>query len=67
MTTISENDVDALHRCEDRIGYQFRDLKKLKEALTHASGASHRLGSNERMEFLGDAILGFVILSLIHI
>jgi ribonuclease-3 len=32
----------------------------LQAALTHASGADHRLGSNERLEFLGDAILGFL-------
>ena len=32
-----------------------------KSALTHASGAAHRLGSNERLEFLGDAILGAVV------
>ncbi len=35
--------------------------RSLNAALTHASGADHRLGSNERLEFLGDAILGFVI------
>lgn len=29
--------------------------------MTHASGASHRLASNERLEFLGDAILGAVV------
>lgn len=32
----------------------------LRSALTHASGANTRLASNERMEFLGDAILGLV-------
>ena len=55
----------VLHLCEQRIGYSFRDRKKLKEAFTHASGANHRLGSNERMEFLGDAILGFVVCELL--
>ena len=49
----------------DRIGYQFKDVSILREALTHASGAHHRLGSNERMEFLGDAILGFVVCELL--
>lgn len=47
--------------CQDRIGYTFRDLSILTSALTHASGAVNRLASNERMEFLGDAILGFCI------
>ena len=47
--------------CEDRIGYTFVDKLLLRAALTHASGALHRLKSNERLEFLGDAILGFVV------
>ncbi|QDU26049.1 Ribonuclease 3 [Anatilimnocola aggregata] len=50
-----------LQRCERRIGYQFRNQALLRAALTHASGAEHRLASNERLEFLGDAILGFVV------
>lgn len=52
-------------RCERRIGYVFKDKGRLKEALTHASGAEHRLVSNERLEFLGDAILGAVICELL--
>ncbi len=40
--------------CEQRIDYQFRDPNLLQAALTHASGAEHRLASNERLEFLGD-------------
>ena len=50
-----------LRACETRIGYEFRDKGLLRAALTHASGALHRLGSNERLEFLGDAILGAVV------
>ncbi len=45
----------------DRLGYRFANLEILTEALTHASIADHRLQSNERMEFLGDAVLGYVI------
>ncbi|HMP06481.1 MAG TPA: ribonuclease III [Lacipirellulaceae bacterium] len=47
--------------CQARLGYQFRDARMLEAALTHASGVQHRLSSNERMEFLGDAILGMVV------
>ncbi len=47
--------------CQERIGYVFRDKRLLQAALTHASGAQHRLASNERLEFLGDAILGAVV------
>ena len=37
----------------------------MRAALTHASGAAHRLASNERLEFLGDAILGAVVCDLL--
>lgn len=47
--------------CQRRIGYAFRDADLLVAAVTHASGAKHRLASNERLEFLGDAILGFIV------
>jgi ribonuclease III len=50
-----------LDLCQARLGYAFHDLALLEAALTHASGVQHRLASNERMEFLGDAILGVVV------
>src|SRR5690242_7700235 len=53
-------------RCERRIGYVFKDKALLRSALTHASGAPHRLRSNERLEFLGDAILGAVVCELLY-
>jgi ribonuclease-3 len=53
-----EIDVDD---CQRRIGYSFRTPELLLSAVTHASGAPHRLASNERLEFLGDAILGFIV------
>lgn len=56
----SEAGID-LGECQRRIGYTFRDPLVLVAALTHASGAQHRLASNERLEFLGDAILGFLV------
>ncbi len=52
---------ESLARCEQRLGYVFQNKDHLREALTHASGAVHRLASNERLEFLGDAILGKVV------
>src|SRR4051812_48678802 len=54
-----------LEDCERRIEYQFRDKALLRAALTHASGALHRLASNERLEFLGDAILGGVVCEIL--
>jgi ribonuclease-3 len=47
--------------CQEIIGYRFHDPTLLQAALTHASGASHRLASNERLEFLGDAVLGLTV------
>ena len=51
----------ALETCEKLIGYQFKDPELLVKALTHASVATTRVESNERMEFLGDAVLGMVV------
>jgi len=52
--------------CQQRIGHTFRDESILLAALTHASGAAHRLASNERLEFLGDAILGFIVCDTLY-
>lgn len=49
---------------EKKLNYVFRDRTLLQEAMSHSSYANeHRAGhlrSNERLEFLGDAVLGFV-------
>src|SRR5215813_4862357 len=60
-TRLDRDGFDPLAACEDVLRYRFRDSTYLREALTHASGANHRLVSNERLEFLGDAILGAIV------
>ena len=49
---------------EQKLGYVFRSRELLGEALNHSSYANEHRGSrilsNERLEFLGDSILGFV-------
>src|SRR5436309_560351 len=50
----------VLDECQAAIGYQFQKPELLRAALTHTSGANTRQGSNERMEFLGDSVLGLV-------
>jgi len=50
-----------LENCQSQMGYTFRNKELLRNALTHASGADTPYQSNERMEFLGDAVLGYVI------
>ncbi len=49
---------------EERIGYQFKNKKYLRRALTHSSYSNEskeKPESNERMEFLGDAVLSLVV------
>ena len=48
-------------KAEQILGYKFKNPDLLKESLTHASIADNRLLSNERMEFLGDAVLDVII------
>ena len=59
MTKSSE-----LSQLEERIGYRFADPSHLEQALTHSSYSQEAAGDcrhNERLEFLGDAVLGFVV------
>ena len=54
-----------LSELEQKIGYSFRSRALLDRALTHRSFANERAAQNcqhnEAMEFLGDAVLGFVV------
>ena len=59
------DEAELLAECERRIDYVFSDKSLLRAALTHASGAQNRLASNERLEFLGDAILGAVVCEIL--
>lgn len=57
---------DLLDHFQRTVGHRFADPVLLRSALTHASGADHRLASNERLEFLGDAVLGLIVCELIY-
>jgi ribonuclease-3 len=57
---ISHTEAEILKECQEVIGYQFRQPELLRAALTHASRANTLLDSNERLEFLGDAVLGLI-------
>ena len=51
----------SLEEYEKRIGYRFKNKDLLETALTHSSFANeHKCKSYERLEFLGDSVLGFV-------
>lgn len=59
MLSTNENRLDEL---QTRLGVCFKDVLLLERALTHRSAAADGTHlSNERMEFLGDAIIGFVV------
>lgn len=49
---------EDLEELETRIGHRFADQSLLRQALTHASAANSRAQSYERLEFLGDRVLG---------
>jgi ribonuclease-3 len=51
---------------EAAVGHTFSDERLLEQALTHASLADARSRSNERLEFLGDAVLGMVVCEHLH-
>lgn len=46
---------------QERLGYAFRDESLLARALTHSSLRDRATATNERLEFLGDAVLGMVV------
>jgi ribonuclease-3 len=58
LTSTAEQ--ETLEECQRVIGYRFRKPELLRAALTHTSGANTRAASNERLEFLGDAVLGLI-------
>ena len=62
--------IDARTRgaVETALGYSFRDADLIEQALTHRSVLSENrtTASNEPLEFLGDAVLGFVIAEMLH-
>ncbi len=58
---------DPVQRAAAILGYTFKNPQLLKESLTHASIADSRLSSNERMEFLGDAVLDLIICEALYL
>lgn len=63
-------DRDELRRLEDRLGVAFRDPSLLDRALTHRSYLNENPGAvlsdNERLEYLGDAIIDFLVAALLY-
>jgi ribonuclease-3 len=57
---------EKLAHCEQLLHYRFIDRELLETCLTHASISKTRLASNERLEFLGDAILGTIVCEALY-
>jgi ribonuclease-3 len=61
---------EAASAFQPELGYTFQDLDLLERALTHKSFSNEnrevRSPNNERLEFLGDAVLGFVVGEMIY-
>ena len=55
-----------LEELEEKLGYRFRDRELLVLALSHSSTRQEGVPSNERLEFLGDAVLGFIISTYLY-
>lgn len=64
---MNKNEEKILREFENKINYSFKDKKVLKEALVHSSYANENKANgvqcNERLEFLGDSVLGLSISS----
>ncbi|OHB53167.1 MAG: ribonuclease III [Planctomycetes bacterium GWF2_50_10] len=58
--------MDKFEQVEQLLSYHFKNKAILIEALTHSSQADHRLLSNERLEFLGDAVLSLVVCQALY-
>ncbi len=57
---------ELIRKLEESLQYRFQDRAHLHRALTHSSARSRELGCNERLEFLGDSILGLVIAEYLY-
>src|SRR3712207_6155941 len=63
----ANHEAEILEECQEVLGYRFQRPELLRGALTHTSGADTRLGSNERLEFLGDSVLGLIVCEQLYL
>jgi len=61
MDPVRPNEEEILAHLEAKLQHRFKDTRLAVQALTHSSAKDKDLPCNERLEFLGDAILGQVI------
>lgn len=58
---LTKDDLERLGRVEAALGHKFSSYDVLRVALTHSSAKTELHPSNERMEFVGDAVLGLIV------
>ncbi|MDZ7815353.1 MAG: ribonuclease III [Planctomycetota bacterium] len=63
---VPDNFREQLEQLEKSISYSFKDRSSLQRALVHISAAATPGNSNERLEFLGDGILGFIVADILY-
>ena len=57
-----------MQKLQEKLNYTFRDQELILTALTHSSYANeHHCASNERLEFLGDSVLGMVVADWLYL
>lgn len=58
----------SLEKLAEKIGYKFADKSLLETAMRHSSWTAENVGfeSNERLEFLGDSVIGFVVADIMY-
>ncbi len=64
--SFSDTELQQISECEANIGYKFKDPRFLLQALTHSSIKTPDNPSNERLEFLGDSVLGLVMTEFLY-
>ena len=56
-----------MEELQAKLNYHFHDIELLKTALTHSSYANeHHMDSNERLEFVGDSVLGMIVAAALY-
>jgi len=63
---LAEQELGRVRDCEAQLGYRFKEPQLLSQALTHSSIKTADNPSNERLEFLGDSVLGLVMTEFLY-
>jgi ribonuclease-3 len=65
MSRAQKKQAEVNARVEERIGHRFAKPERLERALTHSSTRANQGGNYERLEFLGDRVLGLCVAELL--